>query len=49
MSLFVATVSLAQTAAQVTSHIEKRYNIFFRINSPQIDSIFKSNSRAISQ
>ena len=49
MSLFVATVSLAQTAAQATSHIEKRYNIFFRINSPQIDSAFKSNARAISQ
>ena len=47
VSLFVAAVCLAQTAAVATSHIEKRYNIFFRINSAQIDSTFKNNARAI--
>ena len=35
--------------AQVASgqYIEKRYNIFFRINSPVIDSKFKDNARTI--
>ncbi len=30
-------------------HIVKRYNIFFRINSPVIDPQFQSNERAIQQ
>ena len=30
-------------------HIEKRYNIFFRINSDYIDPAFKNNQRAIEQ
>ena len=30
-------------------HLEKRYNIFFRINSPEIDPSFQNNERAIEQ
>lgn len=47
--LFLATVCFAQAVAEATPHIQKRYNIFFRINSPQIDSTFKTNARTISQ
>ena len=32
-----------------SAHVEKRYNIFFRINSPVIEKDFKDNARTIAQ
>lgn len=49
---FIATlVFCSSVLAQDTGnpHIEKRYNIFFRINSPKIEENFKDNARTLSQ
>ena len=47
IGLFVGAVLLAQTDVTMNPHIEKRYNIFFRINSPVIDEDFVDNARTI--
>lgn len=44
----MSVVSSAQTADSLRLHqIEKRYNIFFPINSSEIDSTFQNNSHTI--
>ena len=43
--LICGTVSYAQNT--VVQHIEKRYNIYFRINSAEIEGDFSSNSHAL--
>lgn len=45
--LLAGIVSYAQTDATYNPHIEKRYNLFFRINSPVIDEDFQDNARTI--
>lgn len=45
----VCALSFAQTTSSANPHIEKRYNIFFRINSSTIDEDFKDNKRALDQ
>ena len=47
--LIVCALSFAQTTPAHTQHIEKRYNIFFRINSTYIDQEFQGNSRTFEQ
>ena len=47
--LIVCASSLAQTASPNVQYIEKRYNIFFRINSTYIDQEFQGNRRTIEQ
>lgn len=44
---FLLVVPLA--SQEVTSHIQKRYNIFFRINSPVIDEDFKGNAETLAK
>lgn len=46
--LLLSVVSFAGTTDSLRLHqIEKRYNIFFPINSPKIDSSFQNNSHTI--
>ena len=47
--LMVCAFSFAQTASPNVQYIEKRYNIFFRINSTYIDQEFQGNRRTIEQ
>lgn len=47
LGLLAFTISYAQTGASNNPHIEKRYNIFFRVNSPVIDESFQDNARTI--
>jgi hypothetical protein len=48
MWLLMSAVSFGQTAEPSSlHHIEKRYNIFFPINSSKIERDFYSNSRTI--
>lgn len=46
-ALTFCTGALAQSTGN--PHIEKRYNIFFRINSPKIEENFKDNARTLAQ
>ena len=46
--LLMSYVSFGQTAEPSNlTYVEKRYNIFFPINSPKIDSSFQNNSHTI--
>ena len=46
--LLMSYVSFGQTAEPSNlTYVEKRYNIFFPINSPKIDSSFQNNSQTI--
>ena len=48
MWLLMSAVSFGQTADSYSlHHIEKRYNIFFPINSSYVDSTFSNNSHTI--
>jgi|GEM_PF-629323 len=47
--LLHSLTAYSQTQAKTEAFIEKRYNIFFRIDSPVIDYDFKSNRRTIEQ
>ena len=48
VSLLISVVSLAQTTDSLRLHrVEKRYNIFFPINSSKIEGNFQDNSRTI--
>ena len=48
MWLLMSAVSFGQTADPYSlHHIEKRYNIFFPINSSYVDSTFSDNSHTI--
>ena len=48
MWLLMSAVSFGQTADPSSlHHIEKRYNIFFPINSSYVDSTFSDNSHTI--
>lgn len=44
---FLLVVPLA--SQELTSHIQKRFNIFFRINSPVIDEDFKGNAETLAK
>ena len=51
-SVVLALSSLFMVAAQEAPkpgahHVQKRYNIFFRINSPEIDRTFQDNARTL--
>ena len=46
-SLLPICLAQAQTSASYNPHIEKRYNLFFRINSHVIDEDFQDNARTI--
>lgn len=53
-SVILALSSLFLVVAQETPkpgahHVQKRYNIFFRINSPEIDRTFQDNARTLDQ
>lgn len=49
-SLLLLFCSIATHAQESKNqYIEKRYNIFFRINSPVVDYTFKDNARTIDQ
>lgn len=53
-SVILALSSLFLVMAQETPepgahHVQKRYNIFFRINSPEIDRSFQDNARTLDQ
>lgn len=49
LGLMSCVIALAQDISSYNQHIEKRYNIFFRINSPTVDENFKGNRRTIEQ
>lgn len=45
----VITVSKEGRHKVTTLHVEKRYNIFFKINRPEIDTTFKDNGKTLRQ
>lgn len=46
----IGTDGQRYTSVRVTDiHVQKRYNIFFKINRPEIDSTFKDNGKTIAQ
>lgn len=47
LCLFTATVCVAQTEGERLRRIEKRYHLFFEVNSSSIDGCYKDNSRTI--
>lgn len=45
--LLILSSGLCHAQKNGTQHIEKRYNIFFRINSPKIEEDFQNNGRTL--
>lgn len=47
--LIACATLYAQASSSYNPHIEKRYNLFFRINSYTIEEGFKDNKRTLEQ
>lgn len=49
IGLMACAISSAQANSSLKPHLEKRYNIFFRVNSWKIEEDFKDNRRTLEQ